>query len=313
MKAFIYALMLTVSFGVKANLIKYAKVETGSLEKTVKVSGRVVAEEGGNIIQSARISGRVVKVSKREGDVVKVNESLITVNGHECSAMIEEKKNARNKDQKEMLNLLEEKLKLLGVRLGKDSCELVSMANGIVTKNSMQVGSSFNEGDELLSLINSSKVLAELDIGEHQVEDVKVGAKVNFGLTFGKFNYESKIERIVPYLDPSTRSLKARLSKVDLPKEIVPGMLIFATVELKSSNLALKVPTTALIFHEGKRIILKKESKEIIPVAVDVIGESEQSSIIRVTENKLKVDDEIISKGGIFALKKLYMEGKVHE
>src|ERR1700692_2164469 len=71
---------------------QWAKVEVAELNSGIKVTGRMIPQDGALNIESSRVAGRILSILRREGDRVYIGTPLFEVSSAECFSLIEEKK-----------------------------------------------------------------------------------------------------------------------------------------------------------------------------------------------------------------------------
>jgi Cu(I)/Ag(I) efflux system membrane fusion protein/cobalt-zinc-cadmium efflux system membrane fusion protein len=106
---------------------------------------------------------------------------------------------------------------------------------------------------ELLMLNDISKVWVYADIYEYELPWVKVGQKAEIMLPFvGHAPIESEVSTIYPYVEPKTRTVKARFD-IDNPDfTLKPDMYVNVRLETDPVKNALTVPVEAVL-HSGER------------------------------------------------------------
>ena len=286
---------------------EWKPVERGSSMVGVIASGRVVPQDGALNIQSARVQGRVLSILKREGEYVTEGASLYTISSAECLSLMEEKRVANSKKILDLIDGVEKREKQLGLKLEGENCSSVSTYSGVLTKRNVESGASFNIGDPLATILNTSRLTIELDIPERDQSRLKSGQKVTFQFSShpGK-TYSSTIQNIVPTIDPTTRTAKARLSPITLPSHVSLDELVFGNVSTGKDEQALKVPSSALVFYHSEQYVVTGTEAKPEAVKVLVVGETDQSSSIRPVESgALKEGSNVVTTGAIYLLKKL--------
>lgn len=289
---------------------QWKPVEKGSAMTGVLASGRVVPQDGALNIQSARVQGRILSILKREGETVEEGTPLYLISSAECLSLAEEKRVANSKKILDLIDGVEKREKQLGLKLDGENCNSISTYSGVLTKRNIESGASFNLGDPLATILNTSKLTIELDIPERDQSKLKPGQKVTFQFAShpGK-TYTSTIQNIVPTIDPSTRTARARLSPIALPSHVSLDELVFGSVTTGQEEATLKVPSSALVFYHSDQYVITGTTDKPEAVKIFVLNEKDQMSSIRpYEESKLKVGSQVVTSGAIFILKKLLSE-----
>ena len=170
---------------------------------------------------------------------------------------------------------------------------LSSPASGYVFEKTVIPGQRVAAGESLLVLADLSAVWAEADIYESDLPFVKVGMPVTLTLPYwpGK-TFPGKISFLNPFLDPQTRTLKARL-EVPNPKLLLkPEMYGDMTL---SYDLGEKfaVPVSA-VMRTGEKTIafVQTDQTQLAPVEVTL---GERSGDYYEVLSGLKPGDRVVT------------------
>ena len=103
-----------------------------------------------------------------------------------------------------------------------------------------------------MTLSDISKVWVYADIYEYEMPWVKVGQKARIVLPYvGSEPIESEVSYIYPFVEPKTRTVKARFD-IDNPEfTLKPDMYVNVRLESKPIKDALSVPAEAVL-HSGE-------------------------------------------------------------
>ena len=307
MKSFVLSAVLFLSLTAHASEIEWMKLEEGPDFSSLSISGRVVPQDGAQNIESARVSGRIVGILKREGEAVSAGTPLYMISSAECFSLIEERKVAQSRNIPELIEGVEKREQQLGLKIKGNDCIFTASHSGVLTKRNLDSGASFNMGDALATVLDTRRLAIELDVPEKDLARVHVGQKVQFYLASnGDTKYVAKIQSVVPTIDSATRTFKVRLAAVTLPRNIALEALVFGDIDVGRGEKMLKAPSSAVVFHQDKRFVIEDFGKEKKLVQVYVISENENFSLVRpVQEGALKPGTQVASKGAIFLLKSL--------
>lgn len=124
--------------------------------------------------------------------------------------------------------------------------------DGIVTMKMVREGQFIKGGMELLMLSDISNVWVYADIYEYEMPWVKVGQKARIMLPYvGSEPIESEVSYIYPYVEPKTRTVKARFD-IDNPDFVLkPDMYVNVRLDTQPVEDALTVPAEAVL-HSGE-------------------------------------------------------------
>ena len=305
------AAVLLICTSAQAGDALWAPVQKSLTVQGIGVNGRTVPEDGAMMMESARVQGRVLSVLKREGETVREGDFLYAISSSECSSLTEEKRLASKQNIAELIGSTEKRERQLGLRLMNDQCFVVANHAGTLTKRNLETGSSFNLGDPVGTILDVHHLTVELDIPERDYANVRVGQKVTFQFASQPTKkITSRLQTVVPTIDPITRSIKARLAPVRLPSSVGLDALVFGDIQNGSSEATLKVPPAALVFHHNQQYVVTGSAEKPKVVAVEIINENNDFVSIRSTPtNAIKMGDKVLIKGAIFILQKLKEEG----
>lgn len=302
-------LCLVASFSAQAEERDYqwTKVEVAMSSATVRATGRMIPQDGALNIESARVQGRITSILKREGEKVAPGTPLFSITSAECFSLYEEKKVARAKQIEELMSGVANRERQLGLSVDANTCKIVATHSGIVTKRNIDSGAAFNAGDPLATVLDTRRLMAELDIPERDLSKVHVGQVVNFKLAAdSSTSYKTKISDVVPTIDAVSRTTKVRLAPVPLKTASTLDALIFGDIETGTKESILKVPSEALVFSHNRQYVIKGPLEKAVPVEVQLISEEDDFSSVRPrTVGELNEGDLVASQGAIFLMKKL--------
>jgi len=134
-----------------------------------------------------------------------------------------------------------------------NSLTLYAPYEGIVTMKMVREGQFIKGGMELLTISDISKVWVYADIYEYEMPWVKVGQKARIILPYvGSEPIESTVSYIYPFVEPKTRTVKARFD-IDNPDFVFkPDMYVNVRLESEPVADALTIPVEAVL-HSGEK------------------------------------------------------------
>lgn len=286
---------------------KTFKIESSHISNGLRVTGRIIPIDGTLYIESARFAGRVTSVLVKEGDEVSPGRKLLSINSAECLSLYQEKKMASSRGLKDMEKVVGIRETQLSMKAEENACYVVSSRAGVITKKMVEAGSNFNVGDNFFTVINKHSLTVELDIPERDASKLKNGQKVQITRSSEPENiYNSEINAIIPSLSSVSRTVKARLKKIDFKNNPSLDEFVFGQVQLGQDSVLFKVPSSAIVFAEDKDYVLKIDKDKIFKIEVSVISQTEAFFYIKEKQlHTLNVGDTIISEGAVFQMQKL--------
>ena len=259
--------------------VRMALVMRKDLSRTIRTVGLVGYEEPKQFSINSKIDGWVERLHVNEtGQVVKKGTPLLEIYSPALVSAQEEFLLARNNSQSlanssfpsiadgaaRLLDSSRRRLKLWDIsdrqiaRLEKTgqvtkNLTLYAPYDGIVTMKTVREGQFIKAGAELLVLSDISKVWVYADIYEYEMPWVKVGQKAKIILPYvGSEPIESKVSYIYPFVEPKTRTVKARLDIANPDFTLKPDMYVNVSLESDTVANALTVPSEAVL-HSGER------------------------------------------------------------
>ncbi len=249
------------------------------ISRTVRTVGLVGYEEPKQYSVNSKIDGWVERLYVNEtGQFVKKGAALLEIYSPALVSAQEEFLLARDNSKalanspfpaiaegaKRLLDSSRRRLKLWDIsdrqidRLettGKVAKTLTLYApyDGIVTMKMVREGQFIKGGMELLMLSDISKVWVYADIYEYEMPWVKVGQKAKIILPYvGSEPIESEVSYIYPFIEPKTRTVKARFD-IDNPGfTLKPDMYVNVRLETEPVRNVLTVPAEAVL-HSGEK------------------------------------------------------------
>jgi len=259
--------------------VRTAAVVRGDISRSVRTVGLIGYEESKQYVVNAKISGWVEKLYVAEtGQQVKKGQKLLEIYSPELVTAQQELLLARDnynslKDSRfpqiadsarRLLESSRKRLQLWDVsewqikQLEKSgearkTITLYAPYNGIVTMKMVNEGMYVKPGMALINLADISKVWVLADIYEYQLPWIKVGQQVRVELPYvSGQDLTAKISYIYPFVDPKTRTVKARIELDNINFELRPEMFVTVHLEGEKQKNVLIIPQEAVL-HSGQK------------------------------------------------------------
>ena len=244
---------------------------TTATGKTIRLSGKIQADERRAATQVAHVPGRIEQLFVSfSGEQVVKGQKLATIYSPELITA-----------QRELLEALKladispglveaARNKLRFLKIGKatidgieargeiqETFHLFADQTGIVTKRRVSVGDYLKQGEPLFDLMNLGKVWVLFDAYEENLPHISVGDLIEFTTpAIANQTFTTRITFIDPMINPSTRvaSLRAEVNNAKgllKPEMFVTGML----QEKAGKQQQLTVPKSAVMWT-GKRSVI---------------------------------------------------------
>ncbi len=258
--------------------VRLALATRKNLSRTVRTVGLVGYEEPKQYSVNSKIDGWVERLYvNATGQFVKKGSALLEIYSPELVSAQEEFLLAYGNSQslanspfpsiadgaERLLDASRRRLQLWDIsdrqisRLEKTgqvakTLTLYSPYDGIVTMKMVREGQFIKGGMELLMLSDISKVWVYADIYEYEMPWVKVGQTARIFLPFvGSEPIESEVSFIYPYVEPKTRTVKARFDIDNADFVLKPDMYVNVRLDTQPVENALTVPAEAVL-HSGE-------------------------------------------------------------
>ena len=247
-------------------------VDKGKTDKSIRLNGKVQADERLLSTQSSHIPGRIEKLSVNfTGEFVSAGQVLAYVYSPELVTAQEELFEAKKikETQPALFNAAKEKLKnwkltdkqidqIVASNKTIEQFPILANVSGYVTKKMVNLGDYIRQGEALYEIADLSKVWVLFDVYESDMTWVNKGDAVIYTVQSipGK-TFKGKISYIDPVIDPKTRVAKARLEATNKGLMLKPEMFTTGTIEAKTNTnyTSLTVPKTAVMWT-GKRSVV---------------------------------------------------------
>ena len=230
---------------------------------------------------TARVSGRVEKVSAYGGEKVRSGRELLSLyspefltaqleylqaenrvgrkapdtdpDGLQAASQMRDSAAARLK----LMGLTQEELSLLSQkRLPQPYLSIRAPFSGSVVEAAAVAGSWLEAGGKLFTLADLSRVWVLIDIFEKDLGLVQPGLPVALRTeAYPGEAFAGRLALISDILDPSTRTAKGRVVVSNPQGRLKPGMFMEASLTPSNASLLLVVPEAAVRQVEGKTAV----------------------------------------------------------
>jgi Cu(I)/Ag(I) efflux system membrane fusion protein len=263
---------VTVSPRIQQNLgVRTAPVVEGMLAPQVAAVGSIAWNERDQVVVQARATGYVEKLHVRATlDRVAKGQPLADLYVPEWIAAQEEFLSVRRMQGSDLAALVDgarQRMRQVGmsdaqVALVESSgrtqprITITAPTGGVVAELMVREGMTVMSGMTLFRINGIGTVWANAEVPESQAALLRPGAKVQArtpavpGTTF-----EGRVQALLPEVNPTTRTLKARLELANPGGRLVPGMFVQMQFMDTRAEKSLLVPTEAVI-QTGKRTVV---------------------------------------------------------
>ncbi|MBN9206163.1 efflux RND transporter periplasmic adaptor subunit [Methylibium petroleiphilum] len=315
---------VTVSPRIQQNLgVRTAPVVEGALAPEVAAVGSIAWNERDQAVVQARATGFVERLQVRATlDRVAKGQALAELYVPDWIAAQEEFLSVRRMQGSDMAALVDgarQRMRQAGMgaalielveRSGRTQPRFTVLApiSGVITELMVREGMTVMAGATLFRINGIATVWANAEVPESQAALLRPGAKVQARSSAAPgASFEGRVQALLPEVNATTRTLKARLELANPGGRLVPGMFVQMQFMDMRAQKALLIPTEAVI-QTGRRtvVMLAEEGGRFRPVDVEIgIESSGQTEVKRglqpgqrvVVSSQFLIDSEASLKG----------------
>lgn len=294
---------------------------------TLKLSGKIKANEESNAVQVTYFGGRIEKLYVNStGERVGAGQRLATIYSPELVAAQQELLTASSlkESQPELYKAVRNKLKLWKLSekqinaiesAGKvqENFPVFATVSGTVTQKMVEEGDYLKQGQTLYKIANLNTVWAEFDAYENQIASLKTGQTIK--VTTNAYRdevFDAKVSFVDPILNSVTRTVVVRAvlnNKNDLFK---PGMFVEGVIEGTQASTAnsVSVPSTAVMWTGERSVVYIKTNpnEAIFEMRKVLLGNSTGDSYTII--EGLQNGDEVVTNGTFTVDAAAQLQGK---
>jgi cobalt-zinc-cadmium efflux system membrane fusion protein len=319
------------NYSISDSLLKTLEIDSVvqcPMVSTITLTGKVSFNEEKIAKIFPMVSGNITGVNTQLGDYVKAGQKLGTIKSGEVIGMGNDLVTAKTNllIAKKNLDASEDMYKS-GLLSQKDFItvqELYKQAESQLKKSSdiLQINGGNSQGNyiikapisgfvvekevnnnmsiradnatSLFTISDLKNVWVLANVYESNISKVHLGDEVNVTtLAYPDRVFKGKIDKIFNVLDPTNKVMKIRVVLSNDDYALKPEMFASVNVVNKTSQDALCIPSSALIFdHSQYYILVYKSRSDIKIIPVNVINSNGNKSYI---SGNVKVGDAIIS------------------
>jgi membrane fusion protein, copper/silver efflux system len=315
---------VTVSPRVQQNLgVRTAEVTEGLLSPQVSAVGNIAFNERDQAFVQARATGYIERLHVRATlDRVSKGQALAELYVPEWIAAQEEFLSVRRMQGTDLAPLVDgarQRMRQVGMSeeqirqvesSGKTQARITLTApiGGVVVELMAREGMTVMPGATLFRINGLGRVWANAEVPESQAALVRPGTKVQAHSAAAPGTaLRGTVQALVPEVNATTRTLKARVELPNPGNVLVPGMFVNMQFMDMRAQKSLLIPTEAVI-QTGKRVVvmLAEDKGKFRPVEVETGIESNGQTEIKrgvhlgqrvVVSSQFLIDSEASLKG----------------
>ena len=294
---------------------------------SLKLSGKIRANEESNAVQAAYFGGRIEKLYiNSTGERVGAGQRLATIYSPELVAAQQELLTASSlkESQSELYKAVRNKLKLWKLSekqinaieaAGKvqENFPVFATLSGTVTQKMVEEGDYLKQGQPLYKIANLNTVWADFDAYESQIASLKKGQTIKVTANaYPNEVFDAKVSFIDPLLNSATRTIVVRAvlnNKKDLFK---PGMFVEGVIEGTQTSIenTVSIPSSAVMWTGERSVVYVKTNpnESIFELREVLLGSANGDSYI-ILEG-LENGDEVVTNGTFTVDAAAQLQGK---
>ena len=285
--------------------VRTALVTQADLSPKVVAAGSIAYDERDMTVMQARSNGYAEHVYVRSpSDSVHIGQPLADLYVPDWVAAQEEYLTVKHMPPGGLDNLLDgarQRMRLVGmsdeqIRLIDTSDKLhpritiTAPINGVVTELSVREGMTVTTGTPMFRINGLSTVWINADIPESVSEQVQPGYAAQATTpSLPGIIFHGKISAILPDVNNTTRTLKARIVLNNPQKQLIPGMFTTVSITSHVHKNSMLVPSEAVI-RTGTRsiVMLAGENGQFhstdVTTGIEMNGQTEILSGLKVAQ-----------------------------
>jgi HlyD family secretion protein len=185
--------------------------------------------------------------------------------------------------------------KYLGAQAQLNYSEIRSPINGVVTDRPLYAGETAAAGTPLLTVMDTSALLAKLHLPQAQAQSLKVGAQAQITVAGIYKPVDGKVTLISPALDPGSTTLEVWVRIENAKGVLKPGTPASVSIVGSTLNDALVIPASSVAADAaGKKIVMVVDAGVAHQRTVET--GIEDSGLVQILSG-LKPGEQVVSTG----------------
>jgi HlyD family secretion protein len=163
--------------------------------------------------------------------------------------------------------------KYLGAQAQLSYSEIRSPINGVVTDRPLYAGETAAAGTPLLTVMDTSSMLAKMHLPQSQAQMLKVGAPAEMKVPGMEDPVEGTLSLISPALDPGSTTVEVWVKLKNSSGTLKAGTPVHVSITGKTLNDALVIPKSAVVADaSGKKSVMVIDASGVAHTKEVTIG-----------------------------------------
>lgn len=249
----------------------------GSVEGTLRLTGRVQADERRTYAQSAHVAGRVEELLvDYTGEHVARGRSLAVLYAPELVGAQEELLQAYRIREAQPALYAAARAKLRNWKLSDAQIDALAASGvadgqvsihadvgGVVLEKKAALGDYLQRGQAIYRIADLSTVWVLFDVYESDLGHVRAGTALSFTVrSLAGRNFKGRVTFVDPVVDPKARVARARVEVVNPDGALRPGMFATGTLQMERGidDGGIVVPKSAILWTGERSVVYVKDS-----------------------------------------------------
>jgi len=256
--------------------VEVAELELGGIESVLRFSSNLEAEEQVKVYSQAK--RLVTELLVEEGNRVRKDQVLLRLQDEEQRSALAKAKSQLEKAERAFerqkrlysQDLISEqayndaKYELEQLQIAHEDAErelgyteVTAPIGGTVTARMVNLGDQVQIGQHLFDIVDFESIVALVYVPEKHLNELRPGllARLSAQITGGQ-DYEGRIERISPIVDPKSGTVKVTIDVGGQPG-LRPGMYVDVDLVTATREDAVLIPKRALIYDNDQVFVYR--------------------------------------------------------
>ncbi len=195
------------------------------------------------------------------------------------------------------------------LRITQANTSITSPVDGYVGRRYVDPGAFVSTNQPVVQVVDISLVRLVVNLVERDLRRVGVGARGTVDVdAFPGEQFEGRIARIAPVLDPATRTAEMEIEIPNPTRRLKPGMYARVSLITSTKTDALVVPKSAIVDVAGRRGVYTIDERTAVfrPVEVGIedaerieitTGITEGEQVVSIGASSIRDGDPVLLEG----------------
>jgi cobalt-zinc-cadmium efflux system membrane fusion protein len=297
----------------------------------IKLNGKVEPDETKLAKVYALVSGKILSVNVELGDYVTKGRVLAVLNSTEVAglsndlALAEGNLALAKKSLQTTKDLYEGKLatqqdyisaqisynraqselnrarEVIAIAGGQNATyTLTAPISGYVIEKNITSNSAVraDNSSDLFAIADLSKVWVTANVYESDMTAINLGDHVVINtLAQPDKDYDGRIDKIYNVLDPTTRTMKVRVTMDNTNGELKPEMFATVKVHQRPTGKTLAIPSKAILMDNSRNYVVVRNGNKLEVREINLIKRTDDKAYIA---SGLNLGDQVVTSGQVF-------------